>query len=69
MIKVPNHDIQFRNVVSMRPAVVRTRDARDLQDLPSEGDDVRVVPDELERGRPVQFLHDGSEAAVPVDLY
>jgi hypothetical protein len=37
----------------MRPAVGRTRDAVDLPDLAGEGDDVRGVPDEFERSRPV----------------
>ena len=40
----------------------------DLPDLPGEGDDVRGVPDELERGRPVQTVRDDGEGAVPVDL-
>src|SRR5260370_1847544 len=45
----------------------RTRAAVDLPDLSGEGDDVRGVPDELERGRPVQAVHDDGECAVCVD--
>src|SRR5205823_10177087 len=44
------------------------RDAVDLPDLSGEGDEVRGVPDELERGRPVQAAHDDGECAVLVDL-
>ena len=47
---------------------MRTPDAVDLPDLSGEGDEVRGVPDELERGRPVQTVHDDGEGAVPVDL-
>src|SRR6266581_2600425 len=46
----------------------RTPDAVDLPDLSSKGDEVRGVRDELERGRPVQAVHDDGECAVPVDL-
>ncbi len=52
----------------MRRAVRRTRDAVDLPDLSGEGDDVRGIPDELERGRPIQTVCDDGECAVPVDL-
>ena len=48
--------------------VRRTRDAVDLPDLSGEGDDVRGIPDELERGRPIQTVCDDGECAVPVDL-
>src|SRR5215204_4820383 len=54
---------------SMRLAVGRTRDVVDLPDLPGEGDNVRGVPDELERGRQVQTIRDDGEGAVPVDLH
>src|SRR6266436_850801 len=53
---------------STRHALGRTRDAVDLPDLSGEGDEVRGVPDELERGRLVQTVHDEGEGAVPVDL-
>src|SRR6266571_2162440 len=49
-------------------AVGRTREAVDRPDLPGEGDHVSFVPDELERGRLVQTLHDHGKGAVPVDL-
>ena len=45
-----------------------TPDAVDLPNLSGEVDDIRGVPDELERGRPVQRFRDDGEAAVPVDL-
>src|SRR5512133_3786940 len=45
-----------------------TPNAVDLPHLSGEGDEVRGVPDELERGRPVQAVHDVGECAVPVDL-
>src|SRR5437899_143971 len=48
-------------------AVGRTREAVDPPDLPGEGDHVSFVPDELERGRLVQSLHDHGKGAVPVD--
>jgi hypothetical protein len=54
---------------STRHAVGRTRDVVDLPDLPGEGDDIRGIPDELERGRPVQTVHDDGEGAVRVDLH
>ena len=47
----------------------RTRDAVDPPDLPGDGDDVRGVPDELERSWPVQTVRDDGEGAVPFDLY
>src|SRR5207247_3951199 len=40
----------------------------DPPDLPGEGDDISIVPDELERGRLVQAVHDDGEGAVLVDL-
>src|SRR6266516_7832711 len=43
---------------STRGALARTPDAVDLPDLSGEGDEVRGVPDELERGGPVQAVHD-----------
>src|SRR5438552_13850693 len=46
----------------------RTPDAVDLPNLSGEVDDIRGVPDELERGRPVQRFRDDGEGAVPVDL-
>src|SRR4029077_5794240 len=49
-------------------AVGRTREAVDLPDLPGEGDHVSFLPDELERGRLVQTVHDHGKGAVPVDL-
>ena len=59
---------------SVVPPVVRHQapqavnaDIVDLPDLPGEGDDVRGVADDLERGRPVQPVDDGGEGAVPVD--
>src|SRR4030095_14438506 len=51
-----------------RHHLVRTRDAVDLPDLSGEGDEVRGVPDELERGRPIQAICDDGERTVPVDL-
>jgi hypothetical protein len=50
-------------------AVGWTRDALDLPDLSGERDDVCGVPDELERGRPVQTVRDDSKGAVAVDLH
>ena len=53
---------------STRHALGPTPNAVDLPHLSGEGDEVRGVPDELERGRPVQTVHDDGECAVPVDL-
>jgi hypothetical protein len=41
--------------------VRRTRDALDLPDLPAQRDNVRGVPDELERGRLVETVGDDGE--------
>ena len=45
-----------------------TPNAVDLPNLSGEGDEVRGVPDELERGRPIQAVRDDGEGTVPVDL-
>jgi hypothetical protein len=45
-----------------------TPDATDPPDLSGEGDEVRGVPDELERGWPIQAVHDDGEGAVPIDF-
>ena len=55
--------------VLVRRAVWRARGVLDLPDLPGERDDVRGVPDELDRGRPVESVDDEVEAAVPVHLH
>jgi hypothetical protein len=55
-------------VPSMRHALGPTRDAVDLPNLSGEVDDIRGVPDELERGRPVQRFRDDGEGTVSVDL-
>src|SRR5206468_7067218 len=45
-----------------------TRDAADLPNLSDEVDDISGVPDELERGRPVQRFRDDGEGAARGDL-
>jgi hypothetical protein len=55
--------------VLVRRAVRRARGVLDLPDLPGERDHVRGVPDEFDRGRPVQGVEDGAERAVPVHLH
>ena len=52
----------------MRHALEPTPDAFDLPNLSGEVDDIRGVPDELERGRPVQTVRDDGEGAVHIDL-
>ena len=41
----------------------------DLPDLARQRDDVRGVPDELQRARQVQTIHNHREGAAPIDLY
>src|SRR5947207_9021270 len=60
----PSLTSRYRAVISG----ASLRDAADLPDLSGEGDEVRGVADELERGRPVQTAHDDCECAVPVGL-
>ena len=57
-----------RSIASPRRALGRTLEVVDPPDLPGEGDDISIVPDELERGRLVQTVHDHGKGAVPVDL-
>ena len=54
---------------STRHAVRRPRDAVDFPDLSAERDNVRRVPNELERRWLVQTLRDNGEGAVLVDLH
>src|SRR6266571_4464736 len=60
--------LSARSIASPRRALGRTLVVVDPPDLPGEGDDISIVPDELERGRLVQTLHDHGKGAVPVDL-
>ena len=48
--------------------VGRIREAVDHPKLSGEGDHVSFVPDELERGRLVQTVHDHAKGAVSVDF-
>src|SRR2546426_12635188 len=69
MTESPGTERQVKSAgCSTRQALKLTRDAVDLPDLSGEGNDVRGVPDELERGRLVQGMKDVGEGAVPVDL-
>src|SRR6516164_4725776 len=68
-------DLAKRPQVKGPPPVVRrralgssVRHTIDLPDLPGQGDDVRGLPDELERRRPVQSVNDDGEGAVVVGL-
>ena len=47
-------------------AVRRTGDAVDRPDLPAERDDVRSVPDDLDRARQIEPTRDGRHGAVRV---
>src|SRR5947207_7592942 len=60
----PSLTSRYRAVISG----ASLRDAVDLPDLSGEGDEVRGVPDELERGRPIQTVRDDGEGAVHIDL-